>query len=114
MRCRASAINAISVVFALIANLDLSFNMARRIRFETAQPMIIVGWYISSAFLIAILIPFGVGMYKPENNHRVYSQCYYYGAFTHSRDILHHRIIDGSDWIWRLPWLLQPKIQPDY
>ncbi|CAG8077245.1 unnamed protein product, partial [Penicillium nalgiovense] len=74
----ASAINAISVVFALIANLDLSFNMARRIRFETAQPMIIVGWYISSAFLIAILIPFGVGMYKPENNHRVYSQCYYY------------------------------------
>ncbi|KAJ6124283.1 hypothetical protein N7471_011600 [Penicillium samsonianum] len=77
-----TAINAISLVFALIANLALSLNMARRIRFETAQPIIIVGWYISSAFLIAILIPFGVDMYKPENNGRIYSQSYYYGAFA--------------------------------
>ncbi|KAJ5512825.1 hypothetical protein N7463_002377 [Penicillium fimorum] len=77
-----TAINAISLVFALIANLALSLNMARRIRFETAQPIIIVGWYISSALLIAILIPFGVDMYKPENNGRIYSQSYYYGTFA--------------------------------
>ncbi|CDM30159.1 hypothetical protein DTO013E5_8175 [Penicillium roqueforti] len=77
-----TAINAISLVFALVANLALSLTMARRIRFEIAQPIIVVGWYISSAFLIAILIPFGVNMYKPENNGRIYSQSYYYGTFA--------------------------------
>ncbi|KAJ5766780.1 uncharacterized protein N7511_004396 [Penicillium nucicola] len=78
----AIAINAVSLVFALAANLALSLNMARRIRFEIAQPIIIIGWYISSALLIAILIPFGVLMYKPENDGRIYSQAYFYGAFA--------------------------------
>ncbi|KAJ5306357.1 hypothetical protein PENANT_c017G09745 [Penicillium antarcticum] len=78
----AIAINAVSLFFALTANLALSLNMARRIRFEIAQPIIIIGWYISSALLISILIPFGVLMYKPENDGRVYSQSYFYGAFA--------------------------------
>ena len=56
--------------------------MARRIRFEIAQPIIVIGWYISSALLISILIPFGVMMYKPENDGRIYAQSYYYGAFA--------------------------------
>ncbi|KAJ6009436.1 hypothetical protein N7522_004452 [Penicillium canescens] len=76
------AVNAVSLVFALAANLALSLNMARRIRFEIAQPIIIIGWYISSALLIAILIPFGVLMYKPENDGRIYSQAYFYGTFA--------------------------------
>jgi potassium channel subfamily K len=79
---RVTSINAVSLVFALIANLALSLNMARRIRFEIAQPIIIIGWYVSSALLISILIPFGVMMYKPENNGRIYAQSYYYGAFA--------------------------------
>lgn len=56
--------------------------MARRIRFSIAQPIIILGWYISSVLLIAILIPFGVFMYRPENAGRIYSQAYFYGAFA--------------------------------
>ena len=56
--------------------------MARRIRFAIAQPVIIVGWFISSALLIAILIPFGVFMYRPENSNNVYTQAYFYGAFA--------------------------------
>lgn len=76
------SVNAISLVCALIANLFLSLNMARRIRFAIAQPVIIVGWFISSALLVAILIPFGVLMYKPENSKRVYTQAYFYGAFA--------------------------------
>lgn len=56
--------------------------MARRIKFSVAQPIIIVGWYISSALLIAILIPFGVLMYRPENDGRIYTQAYFYGAFA--------------------------------
>ena len=56
--------------------------MARRIRFEIAQPIIIAGWYISSGLLIGILIPFGVLMYNPENDGRIYSQAYFYGTFA--------------------------------
>jgi potassium channel subfamily K len=56
--------------------------MARRIRFAIAQPIIIAGWYISSGLLIGILIPFGVLMYKPENDGRIYTQSYFYGAFA--------------------------------
>lgn len=56
--------------------------MARRIRFEIAQPIIIAGWYISSGLLIGILIPFGVLMYNPENDGRIYSQGYFYGTFA--------------------------------
>ncbi|KAJ5111037.1 hypothetical protein N7532_001572 [Penicillium argentinense] len=77
-----TAINAISLVFALISNLFLSLNMARRIRFEIAQPITIIGWYISSALLIGILIPVGVLMYKPQNDGRIYSQGYFYATFA--------------------------------
>ncbi|KAJ5572678.1 hypothetical protein N7450_009662 [Penicillium hetheringtonii] len=77
-----TAINAVSLLFALIANLSLSLNMARRIRFEVAQPITIIGWYISSVLLIAILIPIGVIMYKPENEGHIYAQSYFYGTFA--------------------------------
>jgi potassium channel subfamily K len=56
--------------------------MARRIRFEVAQPIVIAGWYISSGLLIGILIPFGLLMYKPENDGRIYTQSYFYGTFA--------------------------------
>jgi hypothetical protein len=45
---RLTAINAVSLVFALIANIALLFNMARRLSFEIAQPITIIGWYIAS------------------------------------------------------------------
>ncbi|KAJ5220148.1 hypothetical protein N7468_009352 [Penicillium chermesinum] len=75
-------VNAISLVFAVVANVALSLNMARRIRFSVAQPIIILGWYISSALLVGILIPFGVLMYRPENAGHIYTQAYFYGTFA--------------------------------
>ncbi|KAJ5798009.1 uncharacterized protein N7503_007305 [Penicillium pulvis] len=76
------SVNALSLVSALIANVFLSLNMARRVRFSLAQPIIVVGWFVSSALLIAILIPFGVSMYKPENSNALYTQAYFYGTFA--------------------------------
>ncbi|KAJ5538150.1 hypothetical protein N7494_007629 [Penicillium frequentans] len=76
------SVNALSLASALIANLFLSLNMARRVRFSLAQPIIVVGWFVSSALLIAILIPFGVSMYKPENSKALYTQAYFYGTFA--------------------------------
>ncbi|KAJ5668341.1 uncharacterized protein N7477_006911 [Penicillium maclennaniae] len=78
----AVAINAVSLFFALVANLALSLNMARRIRFAVAQPIIIAGWYVSSGLLIGILIPFGVLMYNTENDGRIYTQSYFYATFA--------------------------------
>lgn len=79
---RIIAINAVSLVSALIANVALSLNMARRIRFEIAQPIIIIGWYIASLLLLGLLIAFGILMYRPENNGRIYTQGYFYGAYA--------------------------------
>jgi potassium channel subfamily K len=56
--------------------------MARRIRFQVAQPIIIIGWYISSFLLLGILIGLGVLMYEPQNAGHVYTQAYFYGTFA--------------------------------
>ena len=50
------AANAVSLVFALLANLALLFNMARRISFSVAQPITIVGWYTASFILIGLVV----------------------------------------------------------
>jgi potassium channel subfamily K len=41
---RLVGINAAQLVIALISNLFLLLNMARRVRFSVAQPITIVGW----------------------------------------------------------------------
>ncbi|KAJ5288631.1 hypothetical protein N7478_001661 [Penicillium angulare] len=76
------SVNALSFFCAIVANVFLSLNMARRIRFSIAQPVIILGWFIASTLLIAIIIPFGVTMYKPDNTNRVFTQAYFYAIFA--------------------------------
>ncbi|KAH8703513.1 putative potassium channel [Talaromyces proteolyticus] len=50
------ALNAVSLVAALIANFCLLMTMTQRMSFSIAQPIVIVGWYISSILLTIILI----------------------------------------------------------
>lgn len=52
---RLIAINAASLVFAIIFNLSLLLNMARRLSFTIAEPITIVGWNIASVLLIALV-----------------------------------------------------------
>ncbi|KAH0347984.1 voltage-gated potassium channel, partial [Aureobasidium melanogenum] len=49
------AINAVSLVLALLANGALLLNMAHRLKFSIAQPITIVGFIVSSGLLIADL-----------------------------------------------------------
>lgn len=56
--------------------------MARRIRFEVAQPIIIIGWYIASILLVGLLIAMGVKMQNTKHPGWIYSQGYYYGAYA--------------------------------
>jgi hypothetical protein len=54
---RLIGINAAQLVVALISNLFLLLNMARRVRFAIAQPIIIIGWYARLCFIRAVLTP---------------------------------------------------------
>jgi potassium channel subfamily K len=77
------AVNSISLVFALTANMSLLLNMARRLSFAIAQPVTILGWYLSSALLIALVVVASTPMFRiqPMQEHAL-SQAYYYGIIA--------------------------------
>ncbi|GAB7355991.1 hypothetical protein MBLNU459_g6618t1 [Dothideomycetes sp. NU459] len=84
------AINAVSLAFALIANGSLLLNMSRRLRFSIAQPITIIGFFLSSALLIADIgamtdshtyrIPLSSPA-APANSHAL-SSAFYYGIMA--------------------------------
>ncbi|KAL7935571.1 voltage-gated potassium channel [Trichoderma chlorosporum] len=80
-----TAINAVQLGIALISNMFLLFNMARRIRFSIAQPVTIVGWYFSSITLICLLCtaagPLKEGLPFPQDE-LIWSQSFYYGIWA--------------------------------
>ncbi|KAM0275124.1 hypothetical protein ACHAQH_007528 [Verticillium albo-atrum] len=76
------AINAVQLAMAIISNLFLLLNMARRVRFSIAQPVTIVGWYISSLVLIALdATAAGPLQIHPITDY-VWSQAYFYGVIA--------------------------------
>jgi len=74
---RLIALNALSLAIAVIANLALLFNMARRLPFSIAQPITIVGWYISSFLLIGLLVAASHGLELPPGQDRALTQVRY-------------------------------------
>lgn len=44
---RLIAVNAVQLAMALVSNIFLLLNMARRVRFTIAQPITIAGWYVA-------------------------------------------------------------------
>jgi len=77
------AVNSISLVFALVANISLLLNMARRLSFAIAQPITIIGWYFASALLIALVIVASTSVFRlqPMQEHAL-SQAYYYAIIA--------------------------------
>ncbi|RFU72428.1 hypothetical protein TARUN_9824 [Trichoderma arundinaceum] len=80
-----TACNAVQLGIALVSNLFLLFNMARRIRFSIAQPITIIGWYISALFLICLTCtgagPLVEGLDFPQEE-MIWSQSFYYGIWA--------------------------------
>ncbi|CRG91280.1 hypothetical protein PISL3812_08328 [Talaromyces islandicus] len=74
--------NAASLATALVANFCLLMTMTKRIPFNVAQPIVIVGWYISSVLLAVILIT----MFHTIQSERQtmpgleFTEAYYYAA----------------------------------
>ncbi|KAK3316120.1 hypothetical protein B0H66DRAFT_641019 [Apodospora peruviana] len=77
-----TVINGIQLVIALVANLALLLNMTRRLRFAIAQPITIVGWYISSIALIALAATAsGPLLIEPQAQY-IWSQAFYYAIYS--------------------------------
>ncbi|KAF1810942.1 voltage-gated potassium channel [Eremomyces bilateralis CBS 781.70] len=77
------AINAVSLAFALIANISLLLNMARRLPFPIAQPITIIGWMISGVLLIALVVVANTSVFRfdPPERHSL-TQAYYYAIMA--------------------------------
>ena len=80
-RQRLLAINGLSLGLALIANIALLLNMTRRVSFSVAQPILIVGWYISSFLLVGDICGI-IHMVKKSTLNRALTQAYYYAIFA--------------------------------
>ena len=81
-RCyRLLAVNGVSLGLAIIANFSLLLNMARRLSFTVAQPITILGWYLSSIFLIADLASI-IHIVKVPGQRRALTQAFYYAIFA--------------------------------
>lgn len=75
-------INAAQLAIALISNLFLLMNMARRVRFSIAQPITIIGWYISSFALTGLCAcASGPLQLQPREEH-AFTQAFYYAIFS--------------------------------
>ncbi|KAH1321284.1 hypothetical protein KXV95_001509 [Aspergillus fumigatus] len=78
-------VNTISLGCAIMSNFVLLWGMARRIAFSIAQPIIIIGWYISSLLLTCLLCIFAASKVQNDSDsgrHRWLTGSYYYGAFA--------------------------------
>ncbi|KAI1327400.1 voltage-gated potassium channel [Xylariaceae sp. FL0255] len=76
-------VNAIQLAIAVIANIFLLLNMTKRVRFSVAQPITIVGWYLSSILLISLSATAGgpLPLLEPKEEY-VWAQAFYYGIFA--------------------------------
>ncbi|KAI9797372.1 MAG: Potassium channel [Candelina submexicana] len=76
------AVNGISLAVALISNLALLLNMARRVSFTIAQPITIIGWYITSILLIALIGANSTVLQLPSPPNHAMTQAFYYAIIA--------------------------------
>ncbi len=77
------AVNSVSLVFALVANMTLLLNMAKRLSFAIAQPMTIIGFYLASFLLIALVAVASSSVFRiPPPEEHALSQAYYYAIMA--------------------------------
>ncbi|CAN9263367.1 unnamed protein product [Alternaria sp. RS040] len=77
------AVNSVSLVFALSANISLLLNMSRRLTFEIAQPITIIGFYLAGFLLMALVAVASSSVFRiqPMEEHAL-SQAFYYAIIA--------------------------------
>ncbi|KAF2104383.1 potassium channel [Rhizodiscina lignyota] len=94
------AVNSVSLALALIANLALLLNMARRIPFAVAQSITIVGFFLASFMLIALVsVASSHHLFRvePSETHAL-SQAYYYGIIAAALYFIISCLMIGTVW----------------
>ncbi|RYO89413.1 hypothetical protein DL764_008581 [Monosporascus ibericus] len=76
------AVNGVQLIIAVIANVFLLLNMTKRVRFSIAQPITIVGWYISAICLVALAATAGGPLIPEDDIQWVWGQAFYYGVYA--------------------------------
>ncbi|KAI9808583.1 MAG: hypothetical protein M1825_003732 [Sarcosagium campestre] len=76
------AANAVSLVFALVANMSLLLQLAKRLSFVVAQPITIIGWYISSIILICLVAVASTHLRLPSPPGHALTQAFYYAIMS--------------------------------
>ncbi|RYP22443.1 hypothetical protein DL765_001655 [Monosporascus sp. GIB2] len=76
------AVNAVQLAIAVIANVFLLLNMTKRVRFSIAQPITIVGWYISAICLVALAATAGGPLIPEDDAEWIWGQAFYYGVYA--------------------------------
>ncbi|KAG7284927.1 hypothetical protein NEMBOFW57_009542 [Staphylotrichum longicolle] len=79
-----TAINAVQLFLAIIANMALFLNMTRRLNFSIAQPVTIVGWYVSSFALIALTATAAGPLVIEPSDEFIWSQAFFYAIYSAS------------------------------
>ena len=69
-------------MLALVANLALLLNMARRISFSVALPITIIGWYLSSFLLIVLVALASTRLRLPSPPDHALTQAFYYAIIA--------------------------------
>lgn len=77
-----TAVNGVQLIIAIVANMALLLNMARRLRFSVAQPVTIIGWYISAISLIALTATAAGPLVIQPADEYIWSQAFYYGIYS--------------------------------
>ncbi|KAK4160065.1 outward-rectifier potassium channel TOK1 [Cladorrhinum sp. PSN259] len=75
-------INAIQLLVAIAANISLLLNMTRRLRFSIAQPVTIIGWYLSAICLIALVATASGPLVIQPKSEYIWSQAFFYGVYA--------------------------------
>ncbi|USP82407.1 potassium channel [Curvularia clavata] len=77
------AVNSVSLVFALCANISLLLNMSRRLKFAIAQPITIIGFYMAGFLLMALVGVASSSAFRiqPMERHAL-SQAFYYAIMA--------------------------------
>lgn len=83
---RLTAVNAVSLVLAVVANTALMLNMVGRAKFAIAQSLTIAGFFASSIILIGLVIAANTQAFRlnveAPGSHHVLTQGYYFAVFA--------------------------------